>query len=234
MGMRQVGTGWAEGDPAGADLRVRGEPAQPPHRGDTHRAGRLPRTSAVPATSSPATTRSRTASAWSGGSSPISRSAHSVPACSMTSAAASGAGRPASTWSRLSSRRRHIRRPSSMARCRAMRNSHTRNAVASPPKRGRSRTTWSHVSDATSSAASPHRRAGTVGSPAAGPATARRTRSRHRWPRPATARRGRRHAPASPTRCNAWHNRGPPLQGRSLSAHHRRGPPLTHRQQERT
>ena len=55
-----------------------------------------------------------------------------------------------------SSRWRHARRFSSMPRCRAMRNSQTRNAVASPLKRDTSLAICNQVSEATSSAASPH------------------------------------------------------------------------------
>ena len=117
--------------------------------------GRLSMSSATCLTSSPATTRSTTASAWPAGRVAIKASAARVEASSRTVAAGSsgadGSGRlvSGSSWTGLRAARRHPSR----ALCRAMVNTQARNAASSPWKRPIPLITATQVSAARSSAA---------------------------------------------------------------------------------
>src|SRR3954451_20823463 len=111
---------------------------------------------ATRATSRPATTRSRRASAWSGGSVAISASACRVCARSTTSSAVSGTAAAVESTGGAAigtvGWRASVRVASAM-RCRAMASAHARKAFSSPWKELRSLTIEIHVSEAMSSAA---------------------------------------------------------------------------------
>ncbi len=106
--------------------------------------------------SSPATTRSVITSAWNLGSEEMMLIAASVPSFSSTRSAGSTLPGPATSGSSGTEtiERRDRRRPSSIARRRAVVNSQARQAASSPRKASRLRATWTQVSAATSSAAS--------------------------------------------------------------------------------
>lgn len=120
--------------------------------------GRLPTKLATSATSSPATTRSITISAWSSGRVATSRHAERVDSSSRASASALRTISPVSGSGCATSGLDARALPRSTARWRAIVNSQALNSPGPPSNRRRSRITCNQVSAATSSgAASPRK-----------------------------------------------------------------------------